>query len=101
VSASEKLAPRHSGETDPRDLGTEPDTDAVAPGEPTRLGRRVLVGLTALTAAVWVVSFVQLLQHPAQQGSTTTSWDLAFWVAMALASAIATFILGFWKVHRT
>ncbi|MBA4609851.1 hypothetical protein H1W00_15325 [Aeromicrobium sp. Marseille-Q0843] len=54
-----------------------------------------------LTAVVWVFSFVQLVQQPSQQGSTTTSWDLAFWVAMALGSAIATFILGFWKVHRT
>lgn len=80
---------------------TERDTGVVAPGQPSKLGGQILLGLMILTAVVWVVAFFQLVQMPAQQGSTTTSWDMAFWVAMALSSAIATFILGFWKVHRT
>ncbi|GAA3530340.1 hypothetical protein AFL01nite_00060 [Aeromicrobium flavum] len=100
MGTSEELALRHRDEIDLTGRGTESDTDVVAPGEPTRLGGRFLVGLMTLAAVVWVVSLVQLVQLPAQQGSTTTEWNMAIWVALALASAISTFILGFWKVHR-
>ncbi|WP_286928065.1 MULTISPECIES: hypothetical protein [Aeromicrobium] len=101
MGASETPDLRHDGGHGVQDRASERNTDAVAPGQPTKRGGQFLRGLMVLTAVVWVFSFVQLVQQPSQEGSTTTSWDLAFWVAMALGSAIATFILGFWKVHRT
>lgn len=78
----------------------EREGDAVREGEPTVLGGRVMnIGLV-LMAVLWVVSLVQLIRLPAQ-GPLTTTGEAAVWTALAIASAISTFLLGVWKVHRS
>lgn len=67
---------------------------------PTALGGRVLmIGIVAM-AVLWLVSLVQLFRLPAQ-GPLTTTGEAAIWTALAIASAISTFLLGVWKVHRS
>ncbi|MFO6454444.1 MULTISPECIES: hypothetical protein [unclassified Aeromicrobium] len=78
----------------------EREGDAVREGEPTALGGRVMNLGLVLMAVLWVVSLVQLLRLPAQ-GPLATTGEAAVWTALAIASAISTFLLGVWKVHRS
>lgn len=75
-------------------------TEAAQPGKPTTRGGRVLAVATVLMAIVWVVSLIQVVRLPVQ-GPLHTSGEAAIWTALAIASAIATFLLGVWKVHRS
>jgi hypothetical protein len=94
------LPRRSHRRSDVADPAAERDTDAVKPGEPTKRGGRVLVGLAAVMAVVWLVSLIQIFRLPVQ-GPLYTSGEAAIWTALAIVSAISTFLLGIWKIHRS
>lgn len=100
MALSHSLHHNRRGDAQKATRTDEREGDAVREGEPTVLGGRVMnIGLV-LMAVLWVVSLVQLIRLPAQ-GQLTTTGEAAVWTALAIASAISTFLLGVWKVHRS
>lgn len=100
MALSHSLHHNRRGDAQKATRTEEREGDAVREGEPTALGGRVMnIGLV-LMAVLWVVSLVQLIRLPAQ-GALTTTGEAAVWTALAIASAISTFLLGVWKVHRS
>lgn len=100
MATSHSLHLHRRGDAQKATRAKKREGDAVREGEPTALGGRVMnLGLVVM-AALWVVSLVQLIRLPAQ-GPLTTTGEAAVWTALAIASAISTFLLGVWKVHRS
>lgn len=89
-----------AGRRDADTQGSDHSTEVANPGGPTRRGGQALALATVLMAALWIVSLIQVVRLPAQ-GPLQTSGEAAIWTALALASAISTFLLGVWKVHRS
>lgn len=68
-------------------------------GEPSARGGKWLNGLFVVVAVVWVVAMVQILRLPTQEVRVTA--ESAIWMAIAASCGISTFILLFWKLHRS
>jgi len=99
MAGPHRVDDRTHRETPVADPAAERDTDALQPGEPTKRGGRVLGAGIVVMALVWVFSLIQIFRLPVQ-GPLVTTGESAIWTAVAIASAIATFLLGVWKVHR-
>lgn len=101
MAASHSLhLPRRADRARDEVTPSEPDAATTHEGGPTKLGGRFLMAGLVFTATLWVVSLVQLIRLPVQ-GPLYTPGESVIWTALAISSAIATFLLGVWKVHRT
>lgn len=80
-------------------VGQPQDEAHVEGTKPSRLGGIVLGAGVILVLAAWATSLVVLLNiGPVKPGISSN--EIALWTAVAIASAITLFMMGFWKANR-